>query len=292
MKIADFVELLRPFTLLAPFAGVFCGALMAAGASGIGISTGTLMVMLVAAASAALLNGASNIFNQACDLEADMINKPARPIPSGRVGVREAEWAAAGVYAFALLLSATVNAWFFVLASVAAVLTIFYSWPPIRLKNRGWIANLTIAVSRGTLLTVAGWSVLASPFSPIPWFIGGIFGIYLLGAASTKDFADIAGDEKMGSMTLPIIYGVDGAARIIAPFFALPFLLVPVGVYLGILPSAALPLALIALWGAYAAYLVVKDPKTLALEANHPSWIHMYLIMVVSYAGFAISFLI
>ena len=29
-------------------------------------------------------------------------------------------------------------------------------------------------------------------------FIGGIFGLYLLGAASTKDFADIDGDRAGG----------------------------------------------------------------------------------------------
>ncbi|MCX6768581.1 MAG: UbiA family prenyltransferase [Candidatus Micrarchaeota archaeon] len=289
MKIADFVELLRPFTLLAPFVGVACGGIIAAKATGAPIE-GFAIPILVAAISAALLNGASNIFNQACDVEVDRINKPARPVPSGKVSVKEAELAAAGTYLFALALAAIVNVYFLALASVAALLTILYSWHAVRLKNYGWIGNATIAVSRGLLLIVAAWSAAASPFSPAPWFIGSIFGLFLLGAASTKDFADIKWDRKYGTKTLPIIYGVEKAAYIIAPFLVLPFLLIPLGVWAGIVPGAAIYLSLLSIWGAYTAYLIVKEPKKMALEENHPSWIHMYLIMVVGYAGFAISY--
>ncbi|MEW5996255.1 MAG: UbiA family prenyltransferase [Candidatus Micrarchaeota archaeon] len=291
MRLPGYIELLRPFTLLAPFAGVFSSGLIAAAVAGIR-AEGVFLPLLIASFSAALLNGASNIFNQACDVEVDRINKPARPLPSGRVKLGEAERAAAGTYILSLALAAFVNAYFFILAAFAAFLTILYSWHPVRLKNHGWVANGTIAVSRGLLLTVAGWSVAASPFSPVPWFIGSIFGLFLLGAASTKDFADIPGDSKYGARTLPIIYGVERAANIIAPFLALPFLLVPAGVYAGLLPPAAIFLTFLSLWGAYAAYLIVKEPKKLALEANHPSWIHMYLIMAFGYIGFAISYLI
>lgn len=291
MKLPDYVELLRPFTLLAPFAGVFCSGLVAAAATGIAVE-GALLPIFIASLGAALLSGASNIFNQACDVEVDKINKPARPIPSERVSLKEAEWAAAGTYVFSLALAALVNAYFFILAAFAAFLTILYSWHPVRLKNYGWVANGTIAVSRGLLLTVAGWSVVSSPFSPVPWFIGSIFGLFLLGAASTKDFADIPGDSKYGTRTLPVIYGVEKAAWLIAPFLVFPFLLIPAGAYAGLLPPAALFLTSLSPWGAYAAYLILREPKKLALEANHPSWIHMYLIMIFGYVGFAIAFLI
>ncbi len=290
VKLVDSIELLRPFTLLAPFVGVACGALVAASTTGIPLEPEVLFAVLVAVASAALLNGASNAFNQVCDIEVDRINKPLRPLPSGRVRVRDAEKMSAGLYLLSLVLASLVNRTFFILASFAALITILYSWKPVRLKNYGWIANSTIAVPRGLLLMVAGWSVLESPFSPIPWFIGSIFGLFLLGAASTKDFADIPGDEKYGARTLPIIYGVDKAAKVIAPFFVFPFLLIPLGVFTDILPPTAMFLSLLSLWGAYAAYLVVKDPKKVTPEANHPSWIHIYLIMTAGYAGFAIAF--
>jgi len=45
-----------------------------------------------------------------------------------------------------------------------------------------------------------------------PWYIGAIFGLFLLGASTTKDFADMEGDARGGCRTLPIIYGVRRAA--------------------------------------------------------------------------------
>jgi 4-hydroxybenzoate polyprenyltransferase len=54
------------------------------------IVLGTLM--------AAALNAASNALNQVTDLEADRINKPGRPIPSGRMTVPEALRAAGFLY--------------------------------------------------------------------------------------------------------------------------------------------------------------------------------------------------
>ena len=85
------------------------------------------------------------------------------------------------------------------------------------------------------LLKVAGWSTVKTIFGLEPWYIGAIFGLFVLGASTTKDFADIEGDRAGGCQTLPILYGVKKAAWIIAPFFVLPFVLIPIGVWAGIL---------------------------------------------------------
>ena len=55
-----------------------------------------------------------------------------------------------------------------------------------------------------------------------PWFIGAIFGLFLLGASTTKDFADMEGDARGGCRTLPIVYGVRRAAWMISPSFVVP----------------------------------------------------------------------
>ena len=59
--------------------------------------------------------------------------------------------------------------------------------------------------------------MVASIFRVEPWFIGGIFFLFLLGAATTKDFADMEGDEAHGCYTLPVKYGVKKAAWMISP---------------------------------------------------------------------------
>jgi 4-hydroxybenzoate polyprenyltransferase len=129
-----------------------------------------------------------------------------------------------------------------------------------------------------------------------PWFIGTIFGLFVLGASTTKDFADIEGDRAGGCQTLPILYGVKRAAWMIAPFFVLPFLLIPVGVRRGILTgNPVLPHVLAAglvLYGIYTVYLLVWKPEELAFTENHPSWTHMYLMMMAAQVGFALAYVL
>ena len=43
--------------------------------------------------------------------------------------------------------------------------------------------------------------------------------LFLVGAATTKDFSDMAGDKAGGCDTLPLRYGVKKAAWMITPFF-------------------------------------------------------------------------
>ena len=127
---------------------------------------------------------------------------------------------------------------------VAIVATYIYSVPPLRTKQRGIWANITIAIPRGVLLKVAGWSAVKTVFGVEPWFIGSIFGLFLLGASTTKDFADMEGDRRGGCRTLPILYGVTRAAWMISPSFVLPFLLINVGTFAGILTGHAILLHL------------------------------------------------
>jgi 4-hydroxybenzoate polyprenyltransferase len=253
---------------------------------GLKIALGTLM--------AAVLNAASNTLNQVTDLEADRINKPSRPVPSGRVEPGEAIRLAGVLYAAAFLLAALVGPQCVWLAGIAAVLTVLYSAPPFRLKGVPYLANVVIAVPRGVLLKVAGWSCVRDFGRAEPWYIGLVFGLFLLGATTTKDFADAKGDTAAGYRTLPVVLGPRRAAWLISPFLILPFLLIPYGVSIGVL-SGSVPMlygltALLALWGAYVVYLMVRRPDDLARTENHPSWTHMYVMMFVAQVGFALAY--
>ncbi len=290
-------ELARPFTLLAPALGMLSGGVAALGAQPPWPITRTVFLDLaLGTLMAAALNAASNTLNQITDLDVDRVNKPKRPIPSGRVSIAEAWWVTAVLAMFALVLAWLVGIQCLVLATAAAVLTTLYSVPPVRTKARGIWANVTIAIPRGTLLKVAGWSCVRTVIAVEPWFIGLIFGLFLLGASSTKDFADIEGDRAGNCRTLPIIYGVRKAAWMIAPFFVFPFLLIPIGSMAGILTGNAIALRVLgvglAAWGGYVVYLILRDPDALASTENHPSWTQMYLMMMAAQVGFALSYLL
>ena len=181
-------------------------------------------------------------------------------------------------------------------ALAATVFTWLYSAPPVRTKARGIWANVTIAIPRGVLLKVAGWSCVKSVLAVEPWYIGLIFGLFLLGASSTKDFADMEGDRAGGCRTLPIIYGVRTAAWMISPFFVIPFLLMPLGSAAGILTGNPVALTLLgfglSVWGVYVVVSILRDPEALAETENHPSWTHMYLMMLTAQIGFALAYLV
>jgi 4-hydroxybenzoate polyprenyltransferase len=112
------------------------------------------------------------------------------------------------------------------------------------------------------------------------------------------------GDEAAGCRTLPIRFGVVRAARMIAPFFVLPWLLMPLGAWLRdpwapehailtgnrwVLSGLGVGLAL---WGCYTVVLILRDPEDLATVENHPSWTHMYLMMMAAQIGFALAYLV
>jgi 4-hydroxybenzoate polyprenyltransferase len=297
----SYTDLARPFTLVAPALGFFSGAVTAVGAVPEDPwSWPLLQPALIGAVMAAVFNAGSNALNQIYDLEIDRINKPKRPLTSGRLTIRQA-WAFTAI-AYALTLAL---AWLvapvgrhecFWIVAIAVVATIAYSVPPLRTKQRGMWANITIAIPRGVLLKVAGWSAVKTVFGVEPWFIGAIFGLFLLGASTTKDFADMEGDARGGCRTLPILYGAKKAAWLISPSFVLPFLMINLGAWLGILTGPPLLLhslgAGMALYGLYVCYLMLRRPEELATDENHVSWAHMYRMMFALQIGFALAYVL
>ncbi len=330
-----FLTFARPFTLLPPLLGIISGAICAWGSAHNPDPTRTLtltviLTVVLGSLCASFLNAASNAINQIYDLEIDRINKPDRPLCTGAISIREA-W----IFTWVMYAMAIIPTWLVVVhpyatwsekaaAPLAAhecffiylagmIFTFIYSAPAMgRTKRHTLLANLTIAIPRGGLLKVAGWTMVAhalstrAPYvaSSEPWFIGSIFMLFLLGAASTKDFSDMKGDLAGGCRTLPIRYGVRRAAWMIAPFFIFPWLLLPVGAFLGdplspgnsILTGNRNFLAslgfVLAAWGAYTVWLIVRNPDELTSTENHPSWRQMYLMMMAAQVGFAIAYLV
>jgi 4-hydroxybenzoate polyprenyltransferase len=330
-RIRLYVRFTRPFTLLPPLLGVVSGAITAWGSAHNPQVLASaprqwtrpiLSTVLLGSLCAALLNAASNAINQYYDLENDRLNKPERPLVTGAISMRAGWWFAIVLYVMAVVPTWLVVPWpmtsldtrlaapvhlhqCFFLFVAGMLFTFIYSAPAFgRTKANAFLANLTIAVPRGCLLKVAGWSMVASVTEIEPWFIGAVFFLFLLGASSTKDFSDMRGDEAAGCRTLPVRYGVARAARMIAPFFVVPWLLLPIGAFVpdprapqhAILTGHPWVLSglgvLLAAWGGYTVHLILRNPADLAEVENHPSWTHMYLMMMAAQVGFAVAYLI
>ncbi len=341
-----YVDFTRPFTLLPPLLGVVSGAVCAWGSywnpdPGRHLTSAVLFNVVLGSGCAALLNAASNVINQYYDLPIDRINKPERMLPSGRISMP-----AAWNYSIALYLAAVIPTWLvviypahtlsdrlsvpatvreglvgptgwlsalalwhavFVIYVLGMIFTFIYSAPALgRTKRHAIGANVTIAIPRGMLLKVAGWSMIGPVWALEAWYIGAVFALFLVGAASTKDFSDMKGDEAGGCYTLPIRYGVRRAAWMMAPSFVLPWLLIPLGTLVAdpfdpaghhailtgnrwALDSLGL---LLTAWGGYTVWLILRDPEAMATTENHPSWTHMYRMMMTAQIGFAAAYLV
>jgi 4-hydroxybenzoate polyprenyltransferase len=294
-KVRVFWTFSRPFTLVPPMVGIFSGSLIGYGATHVRFPAVHVVLAILAAA---LLNAASNGLNQICDLENDRINKASRPLPSAELTPRDAWTFVIAAYGVALALVAPVNAETFAIYVIAAVATVLYSAPPARLKRHPIASNLVIALIRGELLKVAGWAAVATVLRSLePWYIGFVYFVFLLGATTTKDFADIEGDRAAGCITLPVRYGAVWAARAISPSFILPWLILAAGVWLRVLTGNGPPIlalsAILLVWGSYVIYLMNQHPERLISEGeNHPSWRHMYWMMMVGHLGVAAAYLL
>lgn len=285
----------RPFTLIPPMVGIFSGSLIGYGATHVHLVP---YHVLLAVLAAGVLNAASNGINQICDFENDRVNKPHRPLPSGRMTWRQAWVFVAITYFLALAMVAVINWQIFAIYIVAALATLAYSVPPVRLKRSTWGSNIIISLIRGGLLKVAGWAAVATVLHSVePWYIGSIYVVFLLGATTTKDFADIEGDRAAGCMTLPVRYGATFSARAISPSFILPWLMLPLGLWLHVLSGNSMAILILSVimlsWGSYVVYLINDDPRRLVTEGeNHPGWHHMYWMMMVGHLGLALAYLI
>ncbi len=285
----------RPFTQIAPMVGIISGSLMAYAATATKFPASHVAM---AALGAAALNAGSNGLNQIFDIENDRVNKPGRPLPAGRLSMLEAVAFTILMYALSLLLAAEVNTQTFVAFLLGGAATAMYSAPPWRLKSRPLGSNVIIALVRGELLQVAGWAVVSSVLDTWePWCVGLIFFLFLAGAATTKDFADVEGDRAAGCLTLPVKYGVDASARLISPSFVFPWLVMALAAWLRILSAsrpAVLALAcVLAGWGGYVIVLITRNPRRLVREKeNHPAWRHMYGMMTAGRLGLAGAYML
>ena len=284
-KFRGYFDLLRPFTLTAPFfVSMFIMFASLIYNDLIGEYPDWWITIGQASLTLAFLNAASNALNQATDVESDKLSKPYRPIPSGIVKKDEAQSIAYILYLFALLRAVTINTWFGIFVFLIMVFTVIYSLPP-RMKRFLFINQVWIAIPRGLLGILAAWSVFGDPFQIEALVIGTIALIYFIGAMTTKDIVDADADKRNGVNTLVNTFGVKKAALISLPFMVGPFAAVPILIYQGILADHFLPLSFFVLPSFLIFILMLRHHESETLEN-----VHAWSLMYVTYLFYAVTF--
>ncbi len=292
-KIRGYIELLRPFTLLAPIivsSSIMIASLIYSGRTDVSFLT-IVITVIPASLCFALVNGASNALNQATDYQEDKLSKPYRPIPKNIVSQKEARNISFLLYIFAMLLSLTINITFSLLVLFIAFFSITYSLPP-RMKKFLFINQLWVAIPRGFLGILASWSVFANPFQNLPLAIGCISALFLFGGTATKDILDADADKKTGTKTLINVVGLKKTAFISLLFMSSAFALIIPLTFLNIIEFYLFPLTLLIILSFLIFWLMIHNHKNEKCE-NTSAWTLMYakyFIFALSFALITISF--
>ena len=245
----------RPLNGLITALSVGIGALTAAQAP-------AWSALLLAALSAALINGAGNAFNDLMDIDIDRINRPLRPLPAGRLSPSAARRQSLLLAVAGCALAFWLSPWHGLIALAVAVLLVLYS---VSLKNSLLWGNILVAFVGAIAFP---YGALAAGDIGRSWIPALFAFLFHLGREIVKDIEDVAGDQIRGERTLPLCWGRVQAGvlaalvyLVLVGFTWMPFFM---GLY-GVLYALALLLvhALVGyvLWQLYRQRAVLADDR-------------------------------
>jgi len=176
--------------------------------------------VVIAGIAAAMITSAGNIINDYFDFEIDKINKPERPIPSGRVSRSDALMLSFALFMIGLGLAKYVNIYCLSLAGLNSVLLIIYGRYS---KKMLIVSNIIVSYLVASIFIFGALSVINVANL-------GLMGLRIVALLSScaflitfsreiiKDVEDIEGDKKNYCSTLPICIG-PGNAKTLAKLF-------------------------------------------------------------------------
>ena len=199
-----YIEILRPDEALMMALPVVIIAIVGHDFS-VSVFLGTLLVFLMA--------GAGNVINDAFDYRIDAVNKPDRPIPSGRISLKNA-----GIYAgilyiisavISLIISCLINNFlFFVMVICSAVIIYAYSR---YFKALPLVGNIVVGGMIGFCFVLGGFILLCNTkdrdIFKVSVYIGLLAAVANVAREIVKDMEDVHGDQLGGAGTFPVIYG-------------------------------------------------------------------------------------
>jgi len=196
------------------------------------------VVVLVAAGGYAI--------NDYFDRDIDAINKPERPIPSGRISPHEALFLSIVVGVAGLGIALLIGPLAFVYALVNAVLVYTYSW---RLKRTGFIGNIVIAFNSASSIIFGGlaYAELVKAWHSLNTVIvvASIAFLLVLAREFVKGVEDYVGDKAHGVRTLAVTLGPKRASLIALATILMVVVVSPLPFILGLYSIAYLVLAAI-----------------------------------------------
>jgi geranylgeranylglycerol-phosphate geranylgeranyltransferase len=209
------IEIARPHNMAAAMACIAAGFYIAGGSP--------LSLIFYPMLITGLVAGCGNMINDFFDADIDAVNKPRRPIPSGRLApeyVKLLYAACSALVTAAAVLLLPPSMILFVLAW--QVLLFLYGW---KLKRFPLAGNLLVAAV-GASAFLGGALVAGAPMRALFPFLFAFF--FVMGRELVKEVEDIEGDRLAGARTIAVVSGAGPTLRAAALFLFICILAAPV----------------------------------------------------------------
>ncbi|AKB27571.1 (S)-2,3-di-O-geranylgeranylglyceryl phosphate synthase [Methanosarcina siciliae T4/M] len=227
-----------------------------------------------------LVSGAGNAINDYFDIKIDSINRPERPIPSGRVQAKEALYFSYLLFTLGTLLAFSINSICGVIALFNSLLLILYAKT---LKGTPLLGNLSIGYLTGSVF-LFGASVFGFEGLKALSVLFLLAALAITAREIVKDIEDMEGDRLEGADTLPLRTGAKKAGYLAVFIGFLSVLLSPLPYFMSILGLRYLYLVLLADLGFLAAIvqLLVNNNPT---KSSKMFKIAMFFALIAFIAG-------
>ena len=271
-----FIKIIRPFNCLFVILSVFFGALYQS-------SISNIYPIIFAALSAALIAAAGYVINDFFDIPIDIINRPDRILPSGKISPKVAYLFSIMLFIFGITASYfTQNYYCVIIAIINSILLFSYAKT---FKMSFLIGNILVAYTTASTFLFGGLcnnnvknSMIIVIFAFLYTFIREI----------VKDGEDIEGDIKLGAKTLAVKIGRKNIA-IISIFPASGIILysiflfmnnmISLKVFLVLTVGISLPLTILII------YILRKSEVKRFANASSLMKINMLMLLIILWVG-------
>ena len=275
-----YIEILRPGNALMGAISIIL----------IAIIDKTISIPIVLAMMAVFFEtAAGNVINDYFDYNIDLINKPERPIPSGRISLENGKryaylLFAAGTVCGFLISYLTANWIPFIIVLIADVVLYLYAY---KLKATPLIGNLAVGFMTGFGFVFGGFTINNPSIVMTSIFLGFFAFVMTTAREIIKDIEDVEGDKKDGARTLPIMIGKRKPAILATALIIIDCALCPL-LYLyhifGVLYLAVIAVAVIIF--IYSAILIMKSQEE---PVAHKSSKLLKIGMLIAFLSFALG---
>ena len=165
-------------------------------------------------ATAFLLLGGTMVLNDIYDVEIDRVNSPDRPLPSGKLKVRDAYALAVGLSFLGMLSAAFLGIVPFLVALLALGLMVYYN---TRGKKTGLVGNAVVSFNIALPFVFGGLAV--NNLRPLLFVFSILAFLANMAREVAKGISDVKGDSTEGVKTLAVLKGTRVAALTSSGFF-------------------------------------------------------------------------